>query len=62
MTTERLNWRWPATRGNTYSPWYVVAWRSVWIVPCYAALGLLCGLYAVCYGPGSAKRLWRDVK
>ena len=46
---------------KNYAPWYVMMWRSIWIVPCYAALGLLCGLYAVCYGPSKTKRLWRDV-
>ena len=61
MTDERINWRWPATRGNAYAPWYVMAWRTIWIVPCFAALVLLCLLCAVCYGLGSAQRLWRDV-
>lgn len=28
-----MNVRWPACPGSNYAPWYLIAWRAVWVVP-----------------------------
>jgi hypothetical protein len=41
------------------NPWYVIAWRTLWIGPVF--LGLMAALAFVCigWGPREAKSMWR---
>lgn len=45
-----MNWRWPATSGNSLEPWYIIGWRLAWLPLVIAALCVYMVLYAVCYG------------
>lgn len=64
MTTPdegvRINWRWPAKRGNNYNPWYVIGWRMLWVIPVFIARCLFVGLITLMHGPRTGQRTWED--
>lgn len=56
----RVNWRWPAGPGKDVYPWYVIAWRFLWISPFYVGKAITWVSIAAVDGPGEATDWWRQ--
>lgn len=57
----KVNWRWPAAKGNTYKPWYKIAWHFIWIVPVIVTLCAFLLAASIGWGPAEARRVLREV-
>ena len=54
----KINFRWPAKRGNTLVPWYTILWRLTWWLPIMASLGLTVAFVALSHGLDQAEDFW----
>lgn len=43
---------------QTYVPWYVIAWRALWLIPYSISIMLVCLCVLCMYGPREARSLW----
>jgi hypothetical protein len=57
-----LNWKFPSTKNNNLSPWYIVFRRSIWILPAYAARILFVVLVWLGWGYDNALDMWQSTK
>lgn len=58
--------RWPQDAAHPvrryWSPWYVIAWRSIWIIPAWVLRIALVAVVAAGWGKRSAEILWNDLQ
>lgn len=52
--------RWPEKRGNGLVPWYVIAWRAMFMPLVYGGLAVAWIGVALANGPRQAARFWRN--
>lgn len=51
---------WPESREMGMVPWFVIAWRAVWMPLIYGGLVIACAGVALANGPRQALRFWRN--
>jgi len=58
--------RWPQDATNPvrryWSPWYVIAWRSIWMIPEWILRIALVTVVAIGWGKRAAETLWYDFR
>ncbi len=47
---------------SLWAPWYVIAWRALWIVPLYIARLLFVALCFAALGRRGAREAWIDTR
>ena len=54
--------RWPETLGTGMAPWFVIAWRAIWMPIIYAGLAIAWIGVLFANGHNHACYFWRTIK
>jgi hypothetical protein len=57
--------RWPQDVAHPvrryWSPWWIIAWRAIWMAPTFILTVFLCCAVCLGWGRKKAENLWRDI-
>ncbi len=56
-----MNIHWPATRENTWVPWYTILRRGLCVIPFVILFSLTVGVGLLGWGYQDARHLWKEV-
>lgn len=45
-----------------WSPWYIIGWRTIWMVPAVILKIALVAVVAIGWGKSSAEIIWHDLR
>lgn len=56
----KINWKWPSSPKNSFSPGYVIIWRLPWFFIGYFGRCVVCFSVLMAFGPTVGKRYWEQ--